>query len=44
MDRVPGIVNPVDGMTKALGWLLHNRHNRQLMGHFGFIVYVKHDL
>ena len=37
MARVPGIVNPVDGLTKALGWMLHVRHNRQLMGHYGSV-------
>jgi hypothetical protein len=33
--HVPGIVNPADDLTKALGWVLHSRHARRFMGHFG---------
>jgi hypothetical protein len=31
--HIPGINNPSDDLTKALGWLLHSRHSRRLMGH-----------
>ena len=30
---VPGIVNPSDDLTKPLGWILHARHARRIMGH-----------
>jgi hypothetical protein len=30
-----GILNASDTMTKAVGWILHNRHARRLMGHYG---------
>ena len=33
--HIPGIINPSDGMTKPLGWILHSRHSRRLMGHYG---------
>jgi hypothetical protein len=32
----PGIVNPSDALTKALGWTLHSCHVCRMMGHFGF--------
>ena len=34
MEHVPGTMNCSDGMTKALGWVLHSRHARRAMGHF----------
>ena len=30
---IPGIINPSDDLTKPLGWVLHARHSRRLMGH-----------
>ena len=36
LHKIPGIVNPSDALTKALGWVLHSRHVRRMMGHFGF--------
>ena len=33
--HIPGILNSADQATKALGWTLHARHARRLMGHFG---------
>jgi len=33
--HLPGFVNPVDMLTKALGWVLHHRHAPYLMGHCG---------
>lgn len=35
MHHIPGILNPSDDLTKPLGWVLHSRHARRLMGHFG---------
>jgi hypothetical protein len=32
--HIPGIINPADDLTKALGWILHSRHARRLMGHY----------
>ena len=32
---IPGIINPSDDLTKPLGWILHSRHCRRLMGHYG---------
>ena len=34
MSFVPGIINPADDLTKPLGWVLHERHARRLMGHY----------
>jgi hypothetical protein len=34
MVHLPGIINPSDGMTKALSWVLHSRHARRSMGHY----------
>ena len=35
MIHLPGVVNPADMLTKALGWVLHHRHAPYLMGHYG---------
>lgn len=35
MRFIPGVLNPADDMTKPLGWVLHARHARRLMGHYG---------
>jgi hypothetical protein len=35
LRHIPGIINPADDLTKPLGWILHLRHVRRLMGHFG---------
>ena len=35
MRHIPGIINPSDQTTKALGWTLHSRHVRRSMGHHG---------
>ena len=32
--HIPGILNPSDDLTKHLGWVLHSRHCRHLMGHY----------
>ena len=34
MRFIPGVINPADDMTKPLGWILHSRHARRLMGHY----------
>jgi hypothetical protein len=35
LKHIAGTINPADSLTKALGWILHLRHIRQLMGHHG---------
>ena len=32
--HIPGILNPSDNLTKPLGWVLHSRHARKIMGHY----------
>jgi hypothetical protein len=34
MEYIAGIINMSDALTKALGWTLHHRHTRRMMGHF----------
>ena len=34
LHHIPGTLNPADSLTKALAWILHNRHTNQLMGYF----------
>ena len=34
LSHIPGIINPADDFTKALGWILHSRHARRIMGHY----------
>jgi hypothetical protein len=36
LHKIKGTINPSDALTKSVGWVLHNRHARRLMGHFGF--------
>ena len=33
MHHIPGIINTADDLIKPLGWVLHSRHARYLMGH-----------
>ena len=42
MKHIPGILNPSDDMTKPLGWVLHARHCRRIMGHYGYITYCEY--
>ena len=35
MAYIPTSINPADASTKALGWILHSRHARRIMGHCG---------
>ena len=34
MRHIPGIINASDDLTKPLGWVLHSRHARRIMGHY----------
>jgi len=34
MEFISGIINPSDDITKPLGWVLHDRHARHVMGHY----------
>ena len=34
MRHIPGTISIPDGLTKALGWVLHARHAHRMMGHF----------
>jgi hypothetical protein len=35
LRHIAGVINPSDAGTKALGWILHSRHVRRSMGHYG---------
>ena len=34
LHHIPGVINAADDLTKPLGWVLHARHARFLMGHY----------
>lgn len=34
LSHIPGVINPSDDLTKPLGWVLHGRHARRIMGHY----------
>ena len=34
MEHLSGLINPSDGLTKALGWVLHAWHACRGMGHY----------
>ena len=34
MRHIPGILSIPDGLTKALGWVLHSHYAGRVMGHF----------
>jgi hypothetical protein len=36
MNHIPGVINPADDLTKPLGWVLHARHARYMMGHYHY--------
>jgi hypothetical protein len=38
MVHIPGVINPADDLTKPLGWILHSRHARYIMGHRNIIM------
>jgi hypothetical protein len=35
MRYISTVINPADQATKCLGWILHSRHGRCIMGHYG---------
>ena len=35
MHHIPCIINPSNDLTKHLGCVLHARHARRMMGHYG---------
>jgi hypothetical protein len=35
LKHLPGKINPADALTKPLGRILHERHCRRLLGHYG---------
>jgi len=39
LEHIPGVHNIADVFTKILGWVLHTRHTRQLMGYNGSPYY-----
>ena len=36
MHHISGVINPADDLTKPLGWVLHSRHARYMMGHYHY--------
>ena len=36
MAHMPGRLNPSDDLTKSLGWVLHGKHCRRVMGHCNY--------
>ena len=36
LKHISGVINPADDLTKPLGWVLHNRHARYMMGHMNY--------
>ena len=38
MIYIPTVINPADDATKALGWVLHHRHTRRILGHHAQIT------
>ena len=34
LEHIAGVINPSDALTKSVGWILHSRHTRRIMGHF----------
>ena len=41
LRHIPGIISIPDGLTKALGWILHSRHARRMMGHFIAPIHIE---
>ena len=41
LSHIPGVINPADDLTKPLGWVLHSRHARYLMGHYNVPTIAK---
>ena len=36
LKHISGVINPADDLTKPLGWVLHGRHARYMMGHMNY--------
>jgi len=34
MEFISGVIDPSNDLTKPLGWVLHDRHARRMMGHY----------
>ena len=32
--HIPGVINPINNLTKPLGWVLHSCHYQRFMGHY----------
>jgi len=43
MKFIPGVINPSDDLTKPLGWVLHERHARRIMGHCYLVSVSFHE-
>jgi Reverse transcriptase (RNA-dependent DNA polymerase) len=41
MHHISGVVSPPDALTKPLGWVLHQRHCRRMLGHYGPAPYAQ---
>jgi Reverse transcriptase (RNA-dependent DNA polymerase)/GAG-pre-integrase domain len=40
LRHISGTMSPSDALTKPLSWVLHSRHTRRLMGHYGPPAYA----
>jgi len=43
MKFILGVINPSDDLTKPLGWVLHERHARRIMGHHQLVSVSFHE-
>ena len=43
MRHVPGVLNSSDDLTKAVSWVLHQRHARRSMGHYPGLLLDEND-
>jgi Reverse transcriptase (RNA-dependent DNA polymerase) len=40
LEHIPGTLSPADALTKPLARILHHRHSRRMMGHYGPPAYA----
>jgi Reverse transcriptase (RNA-dependent DNA polymerase) len=40
LEHIPGSLSPADALTKPLARILHHRHSRRMMGHYGPPAYA----
>jgi hypothetical protein len=40
LEHIPGMLSPADALTKPLARILHHRHSRHMMGHYGPPAYA----